>query len=251
MKTTAKILFLFLSVSVASVLYAQTCTPMTNFPSSQGTYPLEMDRAIIHETYSAIIHYKAPTDTTGTVGGQTITVTVDSLRITNVLGLPAGFTYECHNANCMVSGGGVGCVKITGAPTPSQIGTYPLKVIVKMRGRFPLFGLPVQIPESLQYDTNFRYTLVVGYHTALNKIQASTPMIVYPNPAKDEVNIQLGSAIKEEGFVYVRDLQGKIVLMKKLDSHEITLNTQQLPRGLYLLEVQALQGSYRNRLMLE
>lgn len=251
MKTTAKILILFVTLLLGEIINAQPCTPDTNFPGKQGTLPEALERSIVNTPYSAVIQFKAPADTTATVGGQNIVVTVDSLRITQVIGLPAGYSYECHNANCMVLGGGVGCAKITGTPLPNQTGTYPLKVVVKLRGKFPLFGIPVQIPESLQYDTNFRYSIVIGYNTGLRQWQTSPPMVVYPNPANTEVNIELGSAIKEDGIIRIMDLNGRVVRTEKLSAYQTKIQTADLSKGMYMLEVQAIQGTYHSRIRIE
>jgi hypothetical protein len=251
MKNFTNILFLFILITAAKISQAQPCMPDTAFPGTQGILPAELEKTIVNVPYTAIIQYKAPADTNATVAGAVVKVTVDSLRITEVIGLPANFTYACHNANCMILGGKVGCAKITGTATPAQVGTYPLKVVVKLRGRFPLFGLPIQIPESLQYDTNTRYAIVIGYNTGLRTLQASSPMVLYPNPSNGHVQITLGSAIKEEGIIEVRDLSGRSVYRAKMEYFDKVLDLSHLPKGLYLLEVNAIQGNYRSRLRLD
>lgn len=251
MKKFTNILFLFVLITAAKVSQSQPCKPDTAFPGTQGILPAELEKTIVNVPYTAIIKYKAPADTNATVAGAVVKVTVDSLRITEVIGLPANFSYACHNANCMILGGTVGCAKISGTATPAQVGTYPLKVVVKLRGRFPFFGLPIQIPESLQYDTNTRYAIVIGYNTGLRKLQASSPMVLYPNPSTGHIQITLGSAMKEEGVIEVRDLSGRSVHRAKLEHYDTDLDLSHLPKGLYLLEVSAIQGNYRSKLQLE
>jgi hypothetical protein len=92
---------------------------------------------------------------------------------------------------------------------------------------------------------------VIGYNTGLRTLQASSPMVVYPNPSNGHVQITLGSAIKEEGIIEVRDLNGRSVFRAKMEHFDTALDLSHLPKGLYLLEVNAIQGNYRSRLRLD
>ncbi len=251
MKRFAKILFFILTVLGINEATAQPCTPDNNFPGTQGTLPESLEGAWVNQPYSAIIQFKAPLDTSAIFNGTPITIRVDSLRITGVLGLPSGFSYECHNASCMVNGGQVGCAKITGTPTSIQVGSYPLKVVVKLRGKITSFIIPIQIPESLQYDTNYRYTIVIGQNMGLHRLQSAPPLLIYPNPSSTHLNIELGSAIAEDGEIKLRDLQGREVLSQKLTNRVTTIETAAFKKGLYILQVNARQGIYQSRVYIE
>ncbi len=249
MKMFAKIGILIVSVLVYANLKAQVCTPDESISISQGTFPEALPQAIIHEPYSSIIQFKAPLDTPASYLGRSVNVKIDLLQITNVIGMPSGFTYECNTPDCRVVGGGVGCAKITGNPTHDERGSYPLKVVVKVTGRIMLF-IPIPIPEPLQYDTNFQYTLHVGYHTGISD-QAAPILMMYPNPAKGEVNIELGKAIKENGIVSINDLSGREVLREKLSDYRQKIDVSSLNKGLYLMHITSVQGSFSSRLYID
>lgn len=74
--------------------------------------------------------------------------------------------------------------------------------------------------------------------------------LVYPNPAKESVQIQsIGNHSIESVVCF--DLLGKKVLSTRATSKSASLNTSSLTPGMYVLEIQTSQGSLRKSLVIE
>src|SRR4051812_1294579 len=122
-----KRIILFTAILSLGVLYSYAqCIPDTSITHNEaGIYPdsaTGLPHAVVGVAYSTVIQLKVLTDTSG--------VTVDSIDITNVTGLPAGFTYQCTPSSCHFPGGSDACILLTGpAPTVAMAGQiYPLTV---------------------------------------------------------------------------------------------------------------------------
>ena len=88
-----------------------------------------------------------------------------------------------------------------------------------------------------QQSTTFIKDAVNSTHLPGNK----STLLVYPNPANQEVYLQTQAVIEE---VEVYNLQGQI-LMQKTDSNRIA--TSHLDAGTYLVKVWTNQGFYVKR----
>jgi hypothetical protein len=63
---------------------------------------------------------------------------------------------------------------------------------------------------------------------------------VFPNPAHDELSIQLEPvSLKEPVEVQIFNNQGQLLLMQKATSTSITIPTAELPNGMYILQVKS------------
>ena len=76
------------------------------------------------------------------------TVSVDTLFIDDVLGLPAGLTWDNDGENAFVLAGQDACITISGQVTNAQVGSYPLIVKVSGAGTAQAFG------SELVFNTN-------------------------------------------------------------------------------------------------
>jgi beta-glucanase (GH16 family) len=70
----------------------------------------------------------------------------------------------------------------------------------------------------------------------------------FPNPLKDQLNIRLDDA-QASGMVYLIDTSGRRLLTAHIEKGEAQLAVQQLPQGLYLLEIHTEQGIRVERLV--
>jgi hypothetical protein len=66
---------------------------------------------------------------------------------------------------------------------------------------------------------------------------ASIEMNIYPNPASHTIHISIDGNHDSEASISLSDLQGKILLHKKLDSyvHQINFDISSYPPGLYIV----------------
>ena len=64
-------------------------------------------------------------------------------------------------------------------------------------------------------------------------------LVVYPNPAKDQLKILMRNAPQQEVSIQVVDLQGKVVIQQQFTDEAFIIPIQQLAGGTYLLQVES------------
>ncbi|TVR81312.1 MAG: T9SS C-terminal target domain-containing protein [Chitinophagaceae bacterium] len=138
------------------IMFAQVCTPDPQY-TMPGIYP---DSSV-----------NIPPACVGVLYEQTVTIIVDdeiqgatinTVTLTNVIGLPAGFTYQCEPANCVFTPNTPYCIFLSGTPTLADTGSYDISFEVEASGNF--MGIP--ITETLLIE-DF-YELVIGDNPSVN-----------------------------------------------------------------------------------
>ena len=76
-----------------------------------------------------------------------------------------------------------------------------------------------------------------------------TPFSIYPNPANNVINIDLVEN-KEWDKLQLIDVSGKVVIDKNITSNSITLNTSELDRGVYFINLIGEQKKESKKLIL-
>ena len=77
--------------------------------------------------------------------------------------------------------------------------------------------------------------IYVSSHTN-NDAQAQSGIRLYPNPAKDIVNISLDKVAKNS-TLRIYDLFGRVLIEKNVSELKSTVDIKQLPAGLYFVKV--------------
>ncbi len=176
-----------LAIGTLTCLYnqasAQICTPDANL-KTPGFLPAVLPDAKKDVAYSESITVLAFKDTTVKQGNLTVKVYIDSMKITGVLGLPAGMTSTCLSPTCSFTPAALSCVKLSGTPTTE--GVYPLQIAIlvyaKVSGILP----------TTQKDTIKSFVLNVS-GTGSSEIIDTRKLVVKPNPASNQVYV--GSTI--------------------------------------------------------
>jgi hypothetical protein len=228
------------------------CTPDNTIQASQGIFPYQIEPAQANVTYNQVVQFKAPLDTNVFYAplNTTVSVRIDSIRITGVLGLPPGITYQCNNASCMINGGEVGCLLISG--TTSEMGGHPLKVIVrtsaKIKGTPPFPDIP-----QVSTDTNTRYDLFVNWPTGLFKTTPTQSLKIYPNPASHTLYIEADLSSEKSATAIVYNITGQAVLTEKLNPllSKQALDISILAKGFYSVSIVSEHGIKQQKLMVE
>jgi hypothetical protein len=166
-------LICFLAISSAN---AQRCTPDTSIKQT-GFYPSVLDTAEIDVDYQQVLQIRVLKDTTIMLFGTSQKAFVDSIILKNIVGLPAGFTYECYNLACRYVPDTTGCATLNGKAKASDVGVYPLKLVVDIYGRLA-GGF-----KAVQPDTLRNFSLVVRGASAAVVDFKATPFTIYPNPS--------------------------------------------------------------------
>ncbi len=89
--------------------------------------------------------------------------------------------------------------------------------------------------KQLDFDRQYEYSNIVSVSSRDNDI--SSGVQVFSNPVQDgsmEISLQ-----KEEAVIRLFDAMGKLVKQEKASGNSTTLNVQDVPSGIYWLEVTA------------
>jgi hypothetical protein len=173
--------------------YSQSCVP-GNY-TTPGVYPdtiTNLPKAVATISYNEAITFVIQNDTTIPPG---ITLTVDSLGITGVTGLPQGFIYSPNTSTSYWHGGATGCVLFSGNPTQAQVGIYPLTFEIKLyisgiSAIDTIFGYKIEILDSAfascndtvsanAIDTCFSFVPDTAYIYSYNYISSDSVSVTW------------------------------------------------------------------------
>jgi hypothetical protein len=219
-----KVIFSLL-FSVSLYANAQLCTPDTTI-KVPGFYPSKLADGSVGVAYNQTVMILSFKDTSAIVGGSKQKVTIDSLKLTKVIGLPTGMGYVCYEPRCIYLPSAVRCIKLNG--TPTQSGLFPLKFAVtayaKLNGFFPV----------AQPDTIKEFSILVTGNSASvvsNDIQKLT---VYPNPSSHIIYVAHASGSKP----MMTQITGALVSLDWREENGVWVaNTQHLSSGVYQVSV--------------
>lgn len=213
--------------SIALSLNASAqCTIDYSYTTS-GYYPSALPDATVNVAYDEIVQVVIPKDTL--VSG--LTVTIQSVTIDSITGLPSGITHSCNPTTCIFPGNSNNCIELTGTPTVE--GSYPLKVYYRTKTAFGTFP-----------GTEKKYSLTVGAVTKVEQITynaslAFATVVTLANNGKNE--IQFYSAEAKTVSLEVYNMLGNLIYSKKVQA-KAGLNTSDLAmvdlrQGVYILNL--------------
>ena len=225
--------FLFITTTLAILTFNQAvfaqCTPDLTI-TQPGIYPNYLPDATAGTPYSEILQVRVPEDTI--YMGQTYPI--QSIAITNITGMPSGFTYQCVPTDCVFPGGGNGCVLFTGNPTLNDVGQYPILIFITATVEL-IPGFPVAVD-----DTITDYTFVVNPPTSVQNVNPKSLEVNqnFPNPAinKTSIDFVVQNATTAELKIY--NVLGKEILTTKYNAkpgkNTIELDVREFEDGLYM-----------------
>lgn len=228
----------FFSVSMATA----QCTPDPAYTSS-GVYPdstTGFAGACVDSLYEQLVTNVVPLDTTvEIIPGFPVTLEFDSVVITNVTGLPPGFTYVCYDGGnvtspvdgCAFEGNTIGCVLISGTPSPGDEGTYNLNISTDAY----LGGLAS--PQA-SIDVDY-YTIEVATTCATGGIDeaSASKFRLYPNPVAETFTLD-GLSGLDVSEVAIMDAAGKVLSAQSdVTAGSIDMNVANLEGGVYFVRV--------------
>ena len=162
----------------------------------------------------------------------------DSIVLSSMNGLPSGLSLQCEPSSCGVPGGSKGCGIISGTPPASSAGVYNIDIVTTTYGKFQALPIPyIQIDTFKSY-----YILQVFPGTGVMELQTSNSFIAEPNPAKDNINIQitLRKNEAESGELILINMLGQEMITQPINlkqgKNRINMNISNLPEGYYIVE---------------
>jgi Secretion system C-terminal sorting domain/SprB repeat len=122
-----KIYFLLIGLILVSGLKAQCVIDSTilDTVTNSGIYPsaAHLPHIVQDSLYDQTVQGKILASQSVTFSGFNVTLTIDSVRMDSISGLPTGITWVRNPT--VLKGGGLGCVEFTGSTTDTA-GTYPI-----------------------------------------------------------------------------------------------------------------------------
>ena len=220
-----KKLFFSLFFTATLMANAQLCTPDTTI-KVPGFYPSQLADGAVGTPYNQTVMILSFKDTSAVVGGSKQKVTIDSLKLTKVIGLPTGMGYVCYEPRCIYLPSAVRCIKLNG--TPNQAGLFPLKFAVtayaKLNGFFPV----------AQPDTIKNFSLLITGTSDVAIIQSMDQLAVFPNPVKDVLHVAHHSGKQPQ----IMSLTGAIITASWEQENGLwSANTSAIPSGVYAVKV--------------
>ena len=229
---------------------AQSCTPGSNYAdSTYGVWPsptTNFPAALVGVPYTTDINFKVPTTITEEIGAaipeaaKLVGTPIQSFKITNVAGLPAGFSYACNISSCEYLGGSNGCANVYGTST-EPAGSYPasidfdITVLVSLLPGIP----PVPVTQSTSFDG---YSIELGTAGTIEQIIA--PITVSPNPANDEIKIEGITTSMKANQISILNIEGKVVAERQIkDVLNTTFDLSALKAGIYFVNVSHASGN--------
>ena len=222
------------------------CTPDTSY-KAPGYYPSELPDALVGQAYTGVITVVVPKDTTVDIGFGPMTFDIDSAGITDLTGLPTGFTYATNTASGYWHGGVTGCIAITGTATQDQIGDYMLT------GNFDIYAAGMSYQEA---DSSFTLSVVDNPNgiISMNKHADFILLNNYPDPASTYTNITFFAPDKGQYSLQVFDVLGNVVFQKNIISTQVKnvvhINVSQWNAGLYFYSVSGTDKSLTGKMMI-
>ncbi len=213
--------------------------------------------------YSQVLQIKVPSTIDLQDFGSPISfvLTVDSVVINGVNGLPTGLNYESNPANGVFYGGTHGCALVHGT-TSDPAGHYP----ITFDGTFTAHGQP--FPPYFDGDTTIDFATLQGLSqgmfdlfldvinpgdecrpvtSGINDFSADLNSLiqVYPNPNSGVFSVKINSGRRVNGEIVIVDVTGRRVYSQPVDAVGLYTNTvdlSQFGKGLYTLQVRTADG---------
>ncbi|MBW6490620.1 MAG: T9SS type A sorting domain-containing protein [Lentimicrobium sp.] len=232
MKKIIGLFFFFLFL--VTLIYGQ-CTPDPQY-TRPGIYPdsaTGFPPAVATYEYNFVITAIIPADTVFFPFGK---LDIDSIGVTQIIGLPDGFQAIPSRPSGFWPGGTSGCMLITGTPTESQTGIFPLSFnVVGYMG-----GLGLPIPYTIDY-----YSITVLPASAFGIDEAGSSgnirMKAFPNPFSDVINFAFYA--REPGSYECRvfDTRGRVlkteIITLTSGDQSYQLGSADLEPGIYFCNI--------------
>tara|TARA_B110000114_G_scaffold27362_1_gene27439 strand:- start:1295 stop:2053 length:759 start_codon:yes stop_codon:yes gene_type:complete len=233
--------FLTLTLAFAFVGAQAQCTPDPQFTIT-GIYPdsaTGLTNAMVGQAYNEVITIISLLDTSTVILGQTISVTIQTIELTSVTGLPPSFSYDCATTNCIFSGGSTSCAVLTSAgPTSAEIGSHQVIMNTTTTVDAGLFGIQTQ-----NDVVDYYYINVSNATSVINQFNDFTFELkdVFPNPVNSNAKIQFISGNSADIVFTVFNYLGEKIEERNIAAtrgvNDIEISSKDYANGMYLYSI--------------
>ena len=232
---------LTLALAFAFIGAQAQCTPDAQF-TLPGIYPdsaTGLSTAIVGQTYNEVITIISPLDTSVMILGQAVPVTIQTIELTSVTGLPASFSYDCATANCTFSGGSTSCAVLTSpSPTVAEVGLHQIIMNTTTTVDAGLLGIQTQ-DDVIDYY----YINVANTTSVINRFNDFTFELkdIFPNPVNSNAKIQFISGNSADVVFTVFNHLGAKIEEKYIAAsrgvNDIEVSANDYANGMYLYSI--------------
>lgn len=230
---------LYLSVLLMLLLHTKQttaqCTP-GNY-STPGIYPdssSALPPAAATQQYDFTFTIVVPLDTTISIGGVPQQVSVDSIGITDITGLPSSMQYVTNSSSDYWPGGSSGCFVITGTPTNADVGTHSFEIHMQASGGG--FSAPITYTGHELVVLDSTHVSVVSKEEPIDEVSA------FPNPFSSSVTIRFVAYKPDDVTISMVNLVGKVMEQKQqlatAGVNMVEFNLDDIPEGIYFYRIQ-------------
>jgi len=233
---------LTLSLAIATIFASAQCTPDSQF-SAPGIYPdstTGLSPAYVGQAYNEVITIITPLDTSVVYAGNTIAVTILTIELTSVTGLPASFSYDCEGGNCTFAGGATSCAVLSSPSADvSELGSHQIIMNTTTTADAGI-GIPITQDDVIDY---YYIEVLNGTTSTLNQFYDNTFELkaAFPNPVVNNAKIQFISGTPKAVSFKVYNLLGEEVDSQIIHSQRgvntIHVNTTSYSEGMYLYSI--------------
>ncbi len=233
---------LTLSLAIATIFASAQCTPDSQF-SAPGIYPdsaTGLSPAYVGQAYNEVITIITPLDTSVVYAGNTIAVTILTIELTSVTGLPASFSYDCEGGNCTFAGGATSCAVLSSSsPDVSELGLHQIIMNTTTTADAGIV-IPIEQDDVIDY---YYLEVLNGTNSTLNQFSNNSFELkgAFPNPAVNNAKIQFISGTPEAVTFKVYNLLGEEVdsqiIYSQRGVNTINVNTTSYSEGMYLYSI--------------
>jgi len=247
---------LTLTLTIVTIFASAQCIPDPQYVGG-GIYPdtiTGVADAYVGQPYDQLMTIITPSDTDLVISGISLNATIDNIDLTNVIGLPPNFTYDCNPTSCSFPGGSTDCANIysTINPTISDIGLYPVTFECIAYVTIPLLGGTTQTFITGGYEIEIVGNTTSVIHQFNNqKFELKSP---FPHPVNDQSKIQFitGEAKDIVFFVfnYLGEKMDEQIIAANRGVNDIFINANNYPNGMYLYSINNGETIISKRMMI-
>ncbi len=183
-------------------------------------------------------------------------ISLDSLVITSITGLPAGIQYMQNPASGVYYADSNGCIAFAGTTTADS-GAYPLTftgyaVVTTQNSGTQTLSLSqlAQIQDNPVpvYQLNIIYpgdSCFPRPVTGVQNIIQTSQLSISPNPNNGSFNVELNTGLQLSGEIVICDVTGRQVYTQQLNAagfYKTVINLNSCAQGFYLLQVRTTEG---------
>lgn len=250
-----KLRFIFAFSIFGVALSAQVCNidPSLVEPgiyppgSSQSDSVIVMPNGMVGNFYDEVAQIVVPLDTNVVFGGSTFSATIDSIRILQLVDMPASIGYACNVSNCTWPGGDNGCVRLSGTPVQGDVGLHEVTVQCIGWATVGIFG---QVSDTI----NFYMDITIDNQISIAE-NALASIDILPNPIKDRGEFRYYSMAINQYSLKIMNLEGKciqnLVGETGFGSQVIALDFSDLSSGMYFYVFSASNQNITGKFMIE